>query len=282
MASENTSRRIFDALRRRHVYATTGERILLDARLNGHEMGRVLPHDVDRHLSCAVHGTAPLERIDVVKNGAVIFTRHLLRDTLDGTALVQLRFESSSEVFTGPRNPRGERTWRATLHVRRARIADVRLPWYRDPNRFRVTRPADEPNRLDLTVRTRGRGKALLLELEGISPETSVEISWEEGRERPLRYGATPDMLDRPPAELPRGSFRVPLAVLADGPARKEMTVGLNTDAVQIRLVPADAPLDADFEFRETDPSPGDYYYLRVTQVDGAMAWSSPWWIEGE
>jgi hypothetical protein len=281
-ASENTARQLFDALRQRRVYATTGERILLDARLNGGEMGRSLPHAVERHLTCEVHGTAPLERIDVVKNGSVVYTRHLLDGGLDGTALVQLTFESSSEVFTGPRNPRGERAWRATVDVEGARLGDVELPWFSDPTRFRVTRPGEGLNRLELTVGTRGRGKALLLTLEEASPETTLEVAWAAGREPPLRFGATPDMIDRPPAELPADSFCVLLGVLVNGPARKEMTVGLNIDAVQLQLVPSDAPLDAEFEFRETDTSPGDYYYLRVTQVDGAMAWSSPWWIGGE
>jgi hypothetical protein len=29
-------------------------------------------------------------------------------------------------------------------------------------------------------------------------------------------------------------------------------------------------------------PKAGDSYYVRVRQVDGSMAWSSPWWIEQE
>jgi hypothetical protein len=241
-------------------------------------MGRHLPHGVERHLSCEVHGTAPLERIDVVKNGSVIFTRHFLDGQLGGNALVQLSFESSSEVFTGPRNPRGERSWRATLDVRGARLDDIKLPWFSDPTRLRVTRSGEDQNHLELTLATRGRAKALLLTLEEASPETIIELAWAVGRERPPRFGATPD---RPPAELPADSFRVLLGALASGAVRKEMTVGLNVDAVQLRLVPPDATLDAEFEFRETDTSPGDYYYLRVTQVDGSMAWSSPWWIGG-
>ena len=31
-----------------------------------------------------------------------------------------------------------------------------------------------------------------------------------------------------------------------------------------------------------TDPQQGDYDYLRVTQLDGARAWSSPIWVGGE
>ena len=35
-----------------------------------------------------------------------------------------------------------------------------------------------------------------------------------------------------------------------------------------------------DFEYTDLeDPKPGDYYYIRVTQLDGGRAWSSPFWI---
>ena len=34
-------------------------------------------------------------------------------------------------------------------------------------------------------------------------------------------------------------------------------------------------------EFPDTTPSQaGDYYYLRIQQCDGALAWSSPIWID--
>jgi hypothetical protein len=39
LSSDNTRESIFDALRARRAYGTTGERILLDLRINGHGMG---------------------------------------------------------------------------------------------------------------------------------------------------------------------------------------------------------------------------------------------------
>jgi hypothetical protein len=39
--------------------------------------------------------------------------------------------------------------------------------------------------------------------------------------------------------------------------------------------------ISADFTFIDKNPQPGEsYYYLRVTQIDGNLAWSSPIWIE--
>ena len=38
-----------------------------------------------------------------------------------------------------------------------------------------------------------------------------------------------------------------------------------------------------DVSFRFLDRGEGaNWYYLRVEQIDGHLAWSSPWWVGGE
>ena len=38
--------------------------------------------------------------------------------------------------------------------------------------------------------------------------------------------------------------------------------------------------MDIAFSYEDRDePSPGDYYYLRVMQLDGHIAWTSPVWF---
>jgi hypothetical protein len=60
----------------------------------------------------------------------------------------------------------------------------------------------------------------------------------------------------------------------------REQRLGRHTDSVSLQLVPSDAALDQEFEYTDrATPKSGDYYYVRVRQVDGAMAWSSPWWV---
>ena len=43
-------------------------------------------------------------------------------------------------------------------------------------------------------------------------------------------------------------------------------------------------PVDYEFRHSAIDPSvqPGDYYFLKVSQENGQMAWSSPVWIKGK
>ena len=37
---------------------------------------------------------------------------------------------------------------------------------------------------------------------------------------------------------------------------------------------------DVSFEFSDAEPTPGEnYYYVRVQQDDGQIAWSSPIWV---
>jgi len=78
-ARELTREAIWEALWNRRVVATTGPRIILQYQLNGHPMGSELSAAAHEELrSCRVirieaHGTAPVERIDVIRNNSVIY-----------------------------------------------------------------------------------------------------------------------------------------------------------------------------------------------------------------
>jgi len=58
---------IFDALRNRRCYATTGEKIVLDVRVNGAPMGSMVRKVAAPVVKVAVTGTDDLERVEVVK-----------------------------------------------------------------------------------------------------------------------------------------------------------------------------------------------------------------------
>ena len=138
--------------------------------------------------------------------------------------------------------------------------------WLDSPSRGTSTRQPigssgtpEDPNRLRFDVQTAGRGQALFLELEDAGPATQDH---------------------RPPAAAKK-DFVFQLAELEDGPEESEIPFGQSTDTVSARLVPDDGALDQDFVFTDTgDLKPDDYYYMRVRQLDGAIAWSSPFWVE--
>lgn len=79
-AEENTREAIWDALRKRRCYATTGERMILDFSLDGNPMGSEInissnPERANgRTLKVRVFGTAPIQRIDIVRNNVDVHT----------------------------------------------------------------------------------------------------------------------------------------------------------------------------------------------------------------
>jgi hypothetical protein len=49
---------------------------------------------------------------------------------------------------------------------------------------------------------------------------------------------------------------------------------------VECELVDTEGPMDVDFNYEDRNPpKPGDYYYLRMEQLDTNKAWSSPVWV---
>jgi hypothetical protein len=276
LAPENGPRQLFDALRDRSCYATTGERIILDVEFNGGRMGEKLPDSDRRSVRCRVMGTEPIETVDLVKNGTVVFSKRYLEPELSGNVRVMVKVASSSEVFEGHFNPRGPRPWRARIEVRGGRLVGFVKPWFFNPETFVVNRDAEDPNALDLDTNTRGRAKGLLLELDDVTGNTEVVVQLSEVREAPSPGGYG----ERPPQRIPASVATFRVGDLIGGPSVHEIPVVRHVDTVTAQLLPGDAARDQSFEYVDlADPAAGDYYYLRVTQVDGAMAWSSPVWF---
>ena len=272
LASENTPEAIFDALRRRATYATTGERIALDVTLNGAGVGAQLDHSSERTIRCSVNGTAPIDAIDVVKNGSVVYTRRYLDTEAAADAVVQVSFESSTEVIGRRQVPRGDRPWRGAISVEGAEIIGFDEPWYRNPASYSARL---EGGTLRFGMHTRGRGSAFLLRLRGASADSRVVVDLAETRER-LGSGG----YERTPQRLPASRHEFRLGDLGGNVDRREFRVLEHTDALSVQLVPSGAAIDQDFTYTDRDDTkPGDYYYVRVRQVDGAMAWSSPFWV---
>ena len=49
---------------------------------------------------------------------------------------------------------------------------------------------------------------------------------------------------------------------------------------LECELVNAEGPMDVEFDYEDREsPQPGDYYYLRMEQLDTNKGWASPVWI---
>jgi hypothetical protein len=74
LAQDCTRQAVLEALRARRAYATSGQRIVLGATLDGLPMGAIVPAG-SRRLVVEVVGTAPIEGVDLVRSGRVVESR---------------------------------------------------------------------------------------------------------------------------------------------------------------------------------------------------------------
>jgi hypothetical protein len=72
LATELTRDAVFDALVARRVYATTGQRILLDVRVNGEPMGSEVSLSISPTLAITATGTSDLAAVQVLRNDHLV------------------------------------------------------------------------------------------------------------------------------------------------------------------------------------------------------------------
>jgi len=73
-AAERTRESVFAALYDRRCYATSGDRIILDVRADGHPMGSEFRTATPPTLTIEAVGTAPIARVEIKKNSKVVHT----------------------------------------------------------------------------------------------------------------------------------------------------------------------------------------------------------------
>ena len=75
IAPELTRASIWEAMDQRRTYATTEVHIVADFTVNGLSMGSEGTHsnEADLYFSTALHGTAPIERVEIISNGRTVW-----------------------------------------------------------------------------------------------------------------------------------------------------------------------------------------------------------------
>lgn len=277
-ASEKTADSIFDSLKRRSAYAVTdAQRIILEMDVNDTGMGDRSQYSDTRRLRAKVVGTSPIRRVAVVKNGATVYSNRPLSASLSSNAQIVVGFASSSEPFFRD-NPRGYRPWIGSLRVAGAKLVGMRTLHFDNQHKEWARISASDENTVEFSTGTRGQADTLLLELEGASPSTTISFDLKSAQE----WGKSPTPV-RPTRKVAAKNFEVALSELNDGFARKDLSDTVDRDTVTLELIGPNQPMEAEIEFADTgEMQHGDYYYVRVDQLDGARAYSSPVWIGGE
>jgi hypothetical protein len=270
-AKELTREGIFDALKAKRVYGVSGDRIRLDFKLNDHWMGQSIPHVRRRNIEVEVTGWDDIEEIEIVKNNEVIARHHPVDVALPGNP------------WEAPVLVRIEFGWGPWASLDAARICDWELdigveggtivehqPCFQ-------TGPVDE-TRFDRIYDVGATGckvtsftsrkdafaeddtKGLVLRLQG-SPETLLRVGISQPVEREI------------------------VARLGDLEEANEIyaTGGYPSESLRVSRVSFGARHAARFEFADRgDGDQTDWYYVRVRQANGHLAWSSPVWVEAK
>ncbi len=272
---------IWEGLRGRTTYATSGKRPVVMFTVNGNNPGGALPVGSVPTLEARVLGTAPIDHIDVIHNGRVEFSRDYLWPDEEENGAIQIMFHSPTET-PGDEvvRPLQVVTWHGEIEVRGARVASstpIGIDLFTD-----VFRQVDA-HRVAFDVRCRGDFDGVLLELADASADAEVTVRLTRPLERMVDRAQTARNRARAAASQPA----VPLEEVSFRPGsleRNKARFELSPDGVVLaRRIRSTGDWDVSFAYRPGEPpQPDDYFYVRVVQIDGEAAWTSPVWIGNE
>lgn len=249
LASELSRPALWQALKQRHCYATTGARILLEFRIGAAGMGDAIELDAGAlgrgGFEVRVEGTAPLEQIDFYRG-----TRRLQRiDCFAEAGAMSRRLRVAWKGASAPGNwERARMRWDGGLRVEGARIVRAEGFAFDSPDEGIAEHDHDHVRWRSVTA---GDWDGVIVDLESIG---NIELS----------LATAPMTLRMRPGEI--------------GPTGKRFTAHDPERRVEFRWLPERDP-PSGFAGTFTDPAPvaGEQaYWVRVRQSDGAYAWSSP------
>lgn len=268
-ATDLSASSLFEAFRARRTYAATGDRIFLDATLNDRPMGSELSDVADRQFDVRVEGQDSIAFVEIVRNGRVIH-RHFPEDHAPHKVELPGRAKCRFQYGWGPWGALdlgNTCVWDLSLRIEGGRFLKA-VPCFQSApfeedlrDRLRLVSPREvrlESHTSRVKCFSEDPTKAVVCELEG-GPDAVLTVQL------------------RKPVEQ---TVRASLAKLAED--NVVTFTGVFTSESHI-VHPLVGPGNYSADFRFTDsrqPGQGpDWYYVRVGEHNGHMAWSSPFWV---
>ena len=240
---------IWNGLRRRACYATSGARILLDVETAGVSMGRETSTSGRVPVSVAVHGTAPVIEVAVFRDGDLVHRWCPPASVEADRARILVAWTGNLRIARGRKL-----VWHGGLSVSGATLTVAEGVGFDHPEEgLTETGPASVRWRSE----TAGDYDGVVLRLTGLC-EASLALETQ-----PLTVAQR-------------------LAALSSGPVFHQAPGVLSH--VRFQALPADGP-EPGATVQWTDgaaPLGAHSYHVRVLQLDGHMAWSSPTWVTVE
>ncbi len=239
---------LWSALKDRRTYATTGARILLEVSTEGgHQPGDIVEASKPPVFHVAVHGTAPIENVQL-RNGARVVKTHRVGD--NGLPSRRIKLLWGGAQVRG----RGRQVeWDGMLRLR--------------GNHIVAYEPVNFHNIEKGCVRRGERG----IEWQSITTggHAGVILTLDAPEKGTLEFVTAVKR------------FSIPIGEIAAKP-RAYRAGGLARQVAVYRLPEPNERLDLDLCFRPRALRSGDNpFYVRVEQEDGHLAWSTPIYVVG-
>jgi hypothetical protein len=293
-ASDPSPAAIVEAVRKRRTYAITGDRIEVDFTVNDQPMGSELEATDERQIDIKVSAPDSIKMVELIRNGKVI-ERYFPEDTAQRPAPLPGRVQCRVRYGWGPWGSLDLGRvcdWDMDLHIEGGSFVNA-IPCFQagpfDEKRRDKLRVVD-PQHLQLKSHTarvdafaEDPTKAVILEIDASHPDASLTIDMHSPKaERittPLR-DLQEDNQVRFTGTFTAESFALERLV---GPSERSAThrqAATPRPLSDERLVgPSERSATLRWQDKRSDRKQADWYYVRVQQHNGHMAWSSPVWI---
>jgi hypothetical protein len=283
LAEELSRESLWRAFKERRVYGVTGDRILIDFRVNGAVMGSIIQGEGKRVIEVRVTGSDALDRVEILRNGKVIETHcHQGRWDLPKPG-ERSRFKIRIEAGWGPGSNEldvPDRKWHGELTLDRGRIIGFEPCWI-SPGQIRpklhggrVTfdmvssskHVKERHQNADLFEFESELNDTLRLKLNGLEEKTTVADLASRSRILWYREECVKMLEERAGLE-------------PESPERDDVYYIMAYLAKMHRIIP-EAGYSAALSFEDDEPLKGETHYrVRVEQRNGQRAWSSPIWV---
>jgi len=266
-----TREAIMAAIKARRTYGVSADRIELDFRLNGHWMGETLPAVSSRDMLVKVKGMDVIDRVEILRNNKVIYRDHPIdRETGESSwsepVLCRIEFGWGPWDFF---NLERITDWEFDVSISGGRIVSATPCFqsgpYSEDRRNKITELDDlQCKFISYTSRKQAYEEratnSIILEIQG-SAQTELNITLSQ----PIKT-----QLNKSLGELAESSDIT-------------FTGGFPSESIMLHRIVFSENYRTEFEINDehvTDST--DWYYVRVTQTNGSLAWSSPIWIDSK
>ena len=245
LAEELSRESVWSAIRARRCYGTTGQRIHIEATADGYPIGSAFESSRPPQIEVRVVGTAPIERIDVVRKTETVFSYPEKPEGSNDRIRVAW---SGQRILARNRLVR----WDGNLSIDQGRLLDVDDYAFDTPAEG-ITEVSDQS--IHWRSVTTGDPDGVSFRVEDTNARTQISFR--------------SDVV----------SCDVPVETIRGGPVTVDAG-GIDMKVV-FEMEPTGVGNEARMNFRDAEVEAGLHpYWIRVVQTDGAKAWVSPFYVK--